>query len=183
MAKVIFLNGTSSAGKSSISKELQNCLPEPFWHFASDQFIEAGMLPKRVNDGGPFDWRLNRPIFFDGFHGCIKALADAGNNLIVDHVIESREWFTLLQTYLSRHDVFFVGVHCPVEVLREREKDRGDRYLGEAEYHLQHVHSYGAYDFEIDSSHQSPEESAKLILSAWAERNSAGPKFLVNNNI
>ena len=90
MAKVIFLNGTSSAGKSSISKELQNCLPEPFWHLASDQFIEAGMLPKRVNDGGPFDWRLNRPIFFDGFHRCIKALADAGNNLIVDHVIETQ---------------------------------------------------------------------------------------------
>ena len=179
MAKIIFLNGTSSSGKSSISKELQICLPEPFWHFASDQFVEIGMLPKRVNDGGAFDWYLNRPKFFDGFHRCIKALADAGNYLIVEHIIESQQWFVLLQSYLSEHDVFFVGVHCPIEVLRAREKKRGDRSLGEAEFHLQHVHSYGAYDFEIDSSRQSSKESARLILSAWLAHKSNNSKFKV----
>jgi chloramphenicol 3-O phosphotransferase len=147
MSYIIFLNGTSSAGKSTISKELQAVMNIPLWHFASDQLVEAGMLPKRENDGGPFDWRFDRPKFFDAFHACIRSIADAGNNIIVDHVIESQKWFEYLASSLIKHDVFFVGIHCPMEVFRKREEKRGDRYIGEAEYHLRHVHSYGKYDF------------------------------------
>ncbi|PSU50842.1 chloramphenicol phosphotransferase [Photobacterium frigidiphilum] len=175
MANIIFLHGTTSSGKSTLSQVIQKQSETPFWHFASDQFVEAGMLPKRVNDGGDFDWSKNRPLFFDAFHGCIKAVADAGNNIILDHIIESKEWFHYLQELLSNHDVFFVGIHCPIEVLREREINRGDgsignRYLGESEYHLKHVHTYSAYDYEIDTSSQPTEHSAEMVLSAWEQR-------------
>jgi chloramphenicol 3-O phosphotransferase len=37
-----------------------------------------------------------RSHFFDGFHRCIPAMAAAGNNLIVDHVIEHSAWRTQL---------------------------------------------------------------------------------------
>lgn len=165
MANIIFLHGTSSAGKSTLAKEIQNQATTPFWHFASDQLVEAGMLPKRLDDGGPFD----------AFHGCIKAVADSGNDLILDHIIESEEWFHVLRALLSTHDVFFVGIHCPIEILREREKKRedqnvGHRYLGEAEYHLKHVHTYSAYDYEIDTSKQSVSQSAEMVLLAWEQR-------------
>ena len=175
MANIIFLHGTSSAGKSTLAKEIQNQATTPFWHFASDQLVEAGMLPKRLDDGGPFDWSKNRPLFFDAFHGCIKAVADSGNDLILDHIIESEEWFHVLRALLSTHDVFFVGIHCPIEILREREKKRedqnvGHRYLGEAEYHLKHVHTYSAYDYEIDTSKQSVSQSAEMVLLAWEQR-------------
>jgi chloramphenicol 3-O phosphotransferase len=174
-----FLNGTSSSGKSTISKKLQERAKVPFWHFASDQLVEAGMLPKRVNDGGDFDWSINRPKFFDAFHHCIKSIADAGNNIVLDHIIESGEWFEQLLLLLSEHDVFYVGIHCPIEILRIREQSRSDRhvgyrYLGEAEDHLKHVHTYGTYDFELDSSLQSPDETAGLILEAWSKRDGKG---------
>ena len=29
-----------------------------------------------------------RPRFFEAFHRCLAAIAEAGNNLIIDHVIE-----------------------------------------------------------------------------------------------
>ncbi|MEM8532464.1 MAG: chloramphenicol phosphotransferase, partial [Chloroflexota bacterium] len=124
---------------------------------------------------GPFDWSINRPKFFDAFHACIVAIASTGNNIILDHVLESQQWHDDILKSLSNHDVFFVGVHCPIEILREREKNRddqdvGNRYLGEAEYHLRNVHSYGVYDYEIDSSLQSPKESASLVISAWQDR-------------
>ncbi|MDX1304670.1 chloramphenicol phosphotransferase CPT family protein [Photobacterium sp.] len=175
MAKMIFLHGTSSSGKSTLSKAIQKQSAIPFWHFSSDQFVEAGMLPKRVNDGGSFDWSKHRPLFFDAFHSCIKAVADSGNNLILDHIIESEEWFHYLQELLSNHDVFFVGIHCPIEILREREMKRGDkdignRYFGESEYHFKHVHTYSAYDYEIDTSKQSTAKSAEMVLSAWEQR-------------
>ena len=175
MANIIFLHGTSSSGKSTIAKAIQKQASTPFWHFASDQFVEAGMLPKRQNDGGVFDWSNNRPLFFTAFHNCIKAVADAGNDLILDHIIESEAWFHSLQALLSNHDVFFVGIHCPIEMLRAREKARedqdiGNRYFGEAEYHLKHVHTYCDYDFEIDISKQSTQQNAEMVLSAWKQR-------------
>ncbi|MGL6262308.1 chloramphenicol phosphotransferase CPT family protein [Vibrio sp. WXL103] len=175
MAKVIFIHGTSSSGKSTLAKAIQSQIDSPFWHFASDQFVEAGMLPKRVNDGGEFDWRINRPKFFKAFHLCIKAVLDSGNNVILDHIIESDQWYQELKVLLAEHDLFYVGVHCPIEVLRTREIERedsniGSRYQGEAEYHLKHVHTYSEYDFEINSHEKSVEENAAEIIEAWLNR-------------
>jgi chloramphenicol 3-O phosphotransferase len=175
MAYIIFLNGTSSSGKSTLAREIQSQSDIPFWHLASDQFVEAGMLPKIVNDGGEFDWSINRPKFFDAFHSCIKSILLAGNNIILDHIIESQEWFRELQQDLNTFDMFFVGVHCPLNVIQKREELRtdrhiGNRYLGEAEYHLAHVHTYSAYDFEIDTSEQSVEQTALNVIKAWSGR-------------
>ena len=175
MSYIIFLNGTSSSGKSTLAHEIQRQAEIPFWHVASDQFVEAGMLPKRVNDGGKFDWRKNRPKFFAAFHCCVKAILATGNNIILDHIIESQDWFQELQLELADFELFFVGVHCPLVVIEEREKHRtdrhiGNRYLGEAKYHLQHVHTYSAYDYEIDTSVGSVAENAAKVLDAWGHK-------------
>jgi len=45
--KIILINGTSSAGKSTLCKALKEALDEPFWYLASDQFIDIGMAPSR----------------------------------------------------------------------------------------------------------------------------------------
>ena len=175
MSKVIFLHGTSSSGKSTLAKELKSKAPIPFWHFSSDQLVEAGVLPEAKNDGGAFDWSINRPLFFKAFHGCIESILDSGNNIILDHIIECNEWYVELQHILKKHDLFFVGVYSPMELLQSREKARqdqhiGNRYIGEAEYQLKHVHSFSEYDFELDTSKHSNEKNAELILKAWQNR-------------
>ncbi len=175
MSQLIFLNGTSSSGKSTLAKEIQRRASIPFWHVASDQLVEAGMLPLRTNDGSAFDWNINRPKFFNAFHACIKAILDAGNPIILDHIIESVAWYQELQTILAKHEVFFVGVHCPLSIIQQREKQRsdrdvGNRYIGEAEYHLQHVHSYANYDYEVDTSIGTVAENAAQVLTAWSTR-------------
>lgn len=44
MSDIIFLNGTSSSGKSTIARALREKLPS-FSYFASDQLAEAGFRP------------------------------------------------------------------------------------------------------------------------------------------
>ena len=73
-----------------------------------------------------------RPMFFEGFHRCLPALAGAGNNLIVEHIVETQPWMNLLVQVLEPFDVFFVGIHCPLPELERRELERGDRRIGEA---------------------------------------------------
>ena len=71
------------------------------------------MLPVRRDPDGPFAWRDQmRPQFFAGFHRYLPALAAAGNDLIVEHIIEFRAWREDLARLLEGLDVFLVGVHC-----------------------------------------------------------------------
>ena len=138
-----------------MAKALRDSLDEPFLHVSSDQFVAAGMLPPRRDNGGPFDWwRQVRPRLFAGFHRCLPALAHAGNDRIVEHIIEFRSWRDQLAVLLADLDVFVVGVHCSLDELDRREHTRGDRRIGEGRTHVEvdRIHTFGPYDFEVDTT-------------------------------
>src|SRR5512143_2043142 len=97
---VIFLNGVSSAGKSSIARALQASLNQPYLHVAIDSF--EGMLPDRYAEDGEFAWPVIFPRMLAGMHRSFAALAEAGNNLIVDHVMVHRDgWASSLADCLT----------------------------------------------------------------------------------
>lgn len=113
-----------------------------------------------------------RPAFFDGFHRCLPALASAGNNLIVDHIIERDAWRRQLAELLAAFDVFLVGVHCAADELARRERRRGDRRLGEGRAHLEEnrIHHLGSYDFEVDTTHGIDRALTGRLVDAWKTR-------------
>jgi chloramphenicol 3-O phosphotransferase len=167
--KIILLNGASSSGKSTLARGLQAALDEPFWHFSIDHLLAANILPKERIDGGEFPWEGLRAGFFDGFHRCLPSLAAAGNNLIVEHIVETAAWMSRLVRLLESIDVFFVGLHCPLPELERRELRRGDRSVGEARLDHFVVHGFCTYDFEVDST-QPPAATADAVLAAWRSR-------------
>lgn len=161
-ARIIFLNGTSSAGKSSIARELRKILPRNFCYFASDQLADAGFRALDRSDA-------ERQRFFDGFHHAIAAFADRGNDMVVEHIVEEQHWVDDLTRLLAPFEVFWIGIHCDLETLRERERLRGDRTIGEAEYHFK-THQYVAYDAEVAGT-TPPHETAAEIHRLWLARN------------
>ena len=177
--KIILLNGASSAGKSTLAQGLQAALSEPFWHYSIDHLMAAKILPHERITNGDFAWRNLRPSFFDGFHRSIPALATAGNNLIVEHIVETRAWMDRLLTLLGPLDVFFVGVHCPLPELERRELLRGDRPVGDARADFEITHTFGIYDFEVNST-LPLEQNVRGLLTAWntRQRPSAFEKML-----
>ena len=171
--RVILLNGASSSGKSTLAAALQAALDEPFLHVSSDRFVAAGMLPSRREDGGPFDWwHQLRPRFFAGFHRCLPALAAAGNDLIVEHVIEFRTWRRDLAALLADLDAFLVGVHCALDKLDRRERTRGDRRIGEGRSHVEvdRIHTFGRYDVDVDTTAGVDADLVDSVLAAWRHR-------------
>ena len=170
MGKIILLNGASSAGKSTLCRALQAQLDEPFLRFSMDNFLFGGeVLPPRREQSCLFSWAAMRPRLFEGYFNCLPALTRAGNNLVVDYIIETQEQLQQLSQRLVGLDVFFVGVHCPLGELERREQQRGDRRLGDARRDFETVHSFSAYDMEVDST-QSPEDNAQKIIAAWKQR-------------
>jgi chloramphenicol 3-O phosphotransferase len=110
-----------------------------------------------------------RAKLFDGYFNCLAGLASAGNNLLVDYIIETEYQLQQLIRKLGKFDIYLVGVHCPLEELERREQARGNRSIGDAKRDFETVHTFTSYDFEVDSTKQS-ELNAREIFSAWSSR-------------
>jgi chloramphenicol 3-O phosphotransferase len=153
---IVVLNGTSSAGKTSLAKHLQEALPEPYFHLGADHLVP--MYPPK-----PFDAKGHLALF-TAFHQAIATLAEAGGNAVVDHVLSTRTWLRELADLLADRRAYLVGVRCPLEVVEARERGRDDRRVGTARDQYSHVHAHGEYDFEVDTAAGSIEECAGRIL-------------------
>ncbi|WID94459.1 chloramphenicol phosphotransferase [Bosea vestrisii] len=167
--KIILLNGASSSGKSSLARAVQARIEEPFWHISIDHLRDSGVLPTARIRSGEFQWAAMRDAFFEGFEQSLSAYVRCGNNLIVEHIMESRDWLLRLARLLVNEDVFFVGLHCDLAELERREIARGDRKVGDARRDYNQIHSYCLYDTELDSA-SPPEINADRLIAAWRSR-------------
>jgi chloramphenicol 3-O phosphotransferase len=177
--RVVILNGVGSAGKGSIAKALQTITVEPFLHVEMDAFL--AMLPEHLwnhvdgmifetiqEDGKPSVAIKTGPVvdkLMAGMRRAIAAMAEQGNNLIVDDVmteVEASDYRRLLEGL----DVAMVGVFASLDTLEERERARGDRMIGLARRQHARVHQGIAYDLEIDTTQATPQACAEKIKTA-----------------
>lgn len=172
---LIFLNGATSSGKTSIARALQKQLARPYCVTGIDDAF--AMLPGRLHnnrDGFFFDRdecglvRLNfGPIglaCLKAHHRSVAAIARSGIDLICDEVILSDE---LRQDWLDVLDgvpTAFVGVHCSLDELERREINRGDRVIGQTRGQFAIVHAKMRYDIEVDSTQKPPSMLALEIV-------------------
>jgi chloramphenicol 3-O phosphotransferase len=162
IGQIIFLNGASSSGKSSIAKALQAMIDEPCIHLCIDDYLGAYQsdLWERQEVVRP-RWRN----IIRGFHAAGAAIARAGNMVLMDDVLEEDPpWVESLVELFEGIDVVFVGVHCPLEELERREQRRKDRRAGMARLQYGQVHAQALYDVEVDTSALSATDCAARIL-------------------
>ncbi len=156
---ILFLNGTSSSGKTTLSKRLQDQLEEVYLHVPLDSF---GIMFPQSKLGDQELCSSAEPKLFAGFYHSVTALVKCGNKVIVDTVAFKHQEQMLLSLFGSFR-VVYVGVKCPLEELERREKERGDRGVGLARHQFSEVHGFLRYDVEVDTHEHSAEECAALI--------------------
>jgi len=183
--RVIVLNGTTSAGKSTLARALQRDLAtrgEPWLVIALDDFFarsprdwfqigghvgahaEAGMVFAMV------DGRIERRVgpfgrtVLAGYRAAVAGMARAGLDVIVDEVLLSAEDWEGWLVELAGLDVRWVAVELPLETTLQRERDRADRVVGMAAAQFDVVHSFPTYDARVDTGRLTPEEAAAAIL-------------------
>ncbi|MDF2578134.1 MAG: chloramphenicol phosphotransferase [Chlamydiales bacterium] len=100
-----------------------------------------------------------------GMHHAITAYANCGNNLVVDYIMYDPNWRTDLITALKQANgnVYLIGIKAPLEVLEQRERNRGTSPIGHARSHYSNVHNEMIYDLELDVAELLPEQSALKI--------------------
>lgn len=182
--RVVLLNGTSSAGKTSLAKSLQRRLAQrgECWVIIGidDMFLKLPMQFVRI--GGHAGQFADEGIAFDVIQGdvvqrtgpighsalaayraSVGGAARAGLNVIVDEVLLTSEDLQGWIQTLDGLDARWIGVRLDLDLLEAREKARGNRVVGVARSQYEVVHRLVAYDLEVDTGALDPDAAAALV--------------------
>lgn len=167
-ARLIFLNGASSSGKSAVAKIIQGKVSDVvFLYIGEDMFFD--MLPPAAHDRPDFMTVGMR--LYTGFAECVALLATGGSHVVVDTVAWVEGSVPAFLRACQSTTVLAVGLHCDPAELRRREALRADRRVGLAEQQAAIVHQGWLYDLEVDTTATGIDEVADRIVEAWQ----AGP--------
>ncbi|WP_312106519.1 AAA family ATPase [Lachnoclostridium sp.] len=162
--KIIYLNGVSSAGKTTLSKTLQERLTEPYYYMSMDTFMY--MTPEKFINN---DCDENEGIWLQSIinmYHTIKMYSDMGYNTIVDDVFVDDYLPLKMLEILHDYPALFVQVTCPLEELQRREKERGNRDIGLAESQLPDLYPIDkTYDITVDTHANTTVECAEKIIA------------------
>jgi chloramphenicol 3-O phosphotransferase len=180
---IILLNGTSSSGKTTVAKKLQERYEGVLLLYGIDTLVQTA-FPEKC-DYPPYDEQTIRatfrevdgrprttleimpymiPIYRTAVEFC-RRLSELGYDLIVDEVLFDTRRITQLFGILSGETVYFIGIKPEKEVVVMRERERGDRMSGLAEGLYDEVYNpLFSYDLTLDTGILSPEESADRII-------------------
>ena len=186
--KIILLNGSSSSGKTTIARMLQQLYRQPYQHIALDQFRD-GMsdryrgLNSPAGDTGARGLNVV-PVERDGqrmaeirfgdvaqrvlrsMHRSIAVFARGGNHVIVDDLMFEKSFLLDYLDVLKGLRVTFVGIRCDLAVVNAREATRPGRFPGTAASHFHSVHAHCIYDVEVDTTDSTPRRCARQIMRA-----------------
>lgn len=161
--KIIYLNGVSSSGKTTLARILQKKLSEPYYWLANDTFCD--MSPETLWERDNLETEYQALTMLNH---TVKLFSDMGKNTIVDNVLISAQKSGLLKEcvdLLCDYPVLFVHVTCPVHELQRREKERGDRSIGQAEEQLAMLTPQDTYDITVDTFLDSADVCADKIIN------------------
>ena len=193
MGRVIYINGPSSSGKSTLIRVLQNKLDDVYLRIGIDPVI--GMMPPRLNDWRSgivrtdenvlpgFCWNFsqqfdNVPVHnlvcgpegkrvVDLLHVLARTMLLSGYSIIIDDVaLGGSQDVARWRDTLKDFSVLWVGLTAPLHVLEKRERDRGDRAIGSSRVQVDLVHQGEIhYDLFFDTEHMSIEQIVQEVVS------------------
>lgn len=183
---IIFLNGTSSSGKSVIARELMHQSDRPFLYYSIDHLVNFWIDEKFVAfEDEPKSWFFQQHVvniietqpsnvqgpdvdqlrwdMIEAFSVLIKK----GYDLIIDEVLLKKSIFEhYVHALCQAQKVYMVKIICDLIEAERREKQRSDRFIGLTRSIYETVYlSPPDYDFEVNTSTTSIAQGAHSILS------------------
>ncbi len=186
---VLFVNGPSSAGKTSLIRAVQDLVPTPYLHVGLDHFFAS--VPQPWGGGGPgrycgagFAYQA-RESFADGpprtaitigpvgaatyaaYRRSLVTLLEHGCRLAIDELLLSGEIGADYLALLAPYDVQFVLMTAGPDCLEERCLARNyrpgfGRWSLIAANHLPH-----GYHLTFDSEQMMTQECAATVAASW----------------
>ena len=162
--KIIFLNGVTSSGKTSIVEALQERRDQFFYVVANDLFQE--MVGEQYLEENY--WKYLSEVIILMYHTA-KLYSDLGKNVLIDGILVERDeikpHYEKLMEIMKDSPLSIVEVFCPLDVCRQRNFERGDRYESQSDEQAELMSKDIKYTMRVDTSVNSPAECAEQIVS------------------
>ncbi len=161
--RIIFLNGVTSAGKTSIVEALQDQEDIFFYVVANDLFQE--MIGEKYLQENY--WKYLSEVIIMMYHTA-KLYSDMGKNVLIDGILVDREeikpHYHQLLEILKNNPLDIVEVYCPLDICKQRNRIRGDRYETQSQEQYDLMAKNIKYSVRVDTSIYNSEECAKEII-------------------
>ena len=162
--KIIFLNGVTSSGKTSIVEALQERRDQFFYVVANDLFQE--MVGEQYLEENY--WKYLSEVIILMYHTA-KLYSDLGKNVLIDGILVERDeikpHYEKLMEIMKDSPLSIVEVYCPLDVCRQRNIERGDRYESQSDEQAELMSKDIQYTMRVDTSVNTPTECAEQIVS------------------
>lgn len=161
--RIIFLNGVTSSGKTSIVEALQE-RDDIFFYVVANDLFEQMIGEKYLRDDY---WKYLSEVIIMMYHTA-KLYSDMGKNVLIDGILVEREeikpHYERLLEILRDNPLDIVEVYCPIDICRKRNCMREDRYEMQSEEQLELMTKNIKYSMKVDTSVYSSEECADIIV-------------------
>ena len=163
--RIIFLNGVTSSGKTSIVEAIQARDDVFFYVVANDLFQEmVGENYLRKNY-----WKHLSEIIIMMYHTA-KLYSDMGKNVLIDGILVERDeikpHYQQLLDILKENPLDIIEIYCPLDICKKRNIMRGDRYETQSEEQNELMAKNIVYRLRVDTNMNSSIECAEMIINA-----------------
>ena len=163
--RIVFLNGVTSSGKTSIVEAIQARDDVFFYVVANDLFQEmVGEKHLRENY-----WKHLSEIIIMMYHTA-KLYSDMGKNVLIDGILVERDeikpHYHQLLEILKENPLDIVEIYCPLDICKRRNIMRGDRYETQSDEQHELMAKNIEYRLRVDTSLHSAVECADMIINA-----------------
>ena len=163
--RIIFLNGVTSSGKTSIVESLQRRKDVFFYVVANDLFQEMVGEEYLQKDY----WKYLSEAILLMYHTA-KLFSDMGHNVIIDGILVERPeiapHYEQLKEILKDNPLDMVEVFRPLEVCRQRNISRGDRYESQSQEQAEIMAEDIVYSCRVDTDRMNSDECADEIMKS-----------------
>lgn len=158
--KIIFLSGLTSTGKTSICKELERRKQYSYFILGFDLFEET------IPEWSYTDERYAKAII--AMYYAAKSFSDQGQDVIIDGLIMIfsglDHHYALLKEIFEGYPLIIINVHSDMNILRQRNIERGDRRENQSEMQSLCVDKDVKYDYHINSGIHNIEECTDMLI-------------------
>lgn len=161
--RVIFLNGVTSSGKTSMVEALQNRDDAFFYVVANDLFQEM-VGEKFLREDY---WKhLSDVIIL--MYRTARMMAERGRHVLIDGILVERPHiaphYERLKQIMDGIPLDVVEVFCPLDECRRRNIARGDREENQSQEQAELMAKNIAYAMRVETHLHTPEECAEEII-------------------
>lgn len=165
--RILYLNGVTSAGKSTLAEVLKNQKGICFFAL-SNEMLQNTVGQTRLRA----DYWTHLAEAIRMLYRTARLYSQQGKHVVIDGMLlECPGLSPHLETVreiLAGCPLDFVEVSCPTEVLRSRNAERADRYILQSEEQAAMMARDIPYSCRVETDKNTPEECAQIVLERLA---------------